>query len=476
MEQTIKVHKTISNIDKTILFIYLALVIMGLLNIYAAVYSETHKNIFDLSMQYGKQLMWITAAFVIGFSILLIDSKFFPVFTYPIYAASILMLLAALFLGKEVNGARAWFEIGGLRIQPDEFVKISTCLAMAKVLSRFNVKIQSFKTLALVGGLLGLPGAIILLQNDTGSMIVYAAYIIVLYRMGISGVVPVLGAISVALFILAMYYAPLNVTYGIIIGALLLYYIYNRKVKEISTAVMIFAVCSAISFAVVYFFYVLTLQNVILGSIFLCTLVFSYVAFRHKLKYGVAITLIAFSSIAFVYSVEYIFNNVLEPHQRTRINVLLGLEADPKGAEYNVDQSKIAIGSGGLSGKGYLQGTQTKFNFVPEQSTDFIFCTVGEEWGFWGSFVVIGLFILLLARIIIVAEKQRSLYSKLYGYSVASIIFFHFAVNVGMTIGMVPVIGIPLPFFSYGGSSLWSFTILLFIFLRLDLNRDSIIH
>jgi len=470
-----KAHQIISNIDRPILVVYLLMVIMGWLNIYAAVYNEVHQNIFDINMQYGKQLIWIVLAFCIGASLLLIDSKFFPVFSYPIYIITIMMLLLALVAGREVNGARAWFEIGGLRLQPGEFAKVATCLVVAKVLSRFNAKVDSFRTLAIIGGLLALPGAIILLQNDTGSMLMYVAYVILLYRLGLSPIIPILGAAFVVLFIMSMYYPPINVSYGILITGFTLYYIVYRDLKNFLTALLIFVISTIISFLTVFLFFKLNIQNILFGSVILSAIPYFLIAYRYKFQQVFLIVSVVIASIAFVYSVEYIFSKVMEPHQRTRINVLLGLESDLKGAEYNVNQSKIAIGSGGFSGKGYLQGTQTKFNFVPEQSTDFIFCTVGEEWGFLGSLTVVGLFVFLLVRIIVVAEKQRSLFSKMYGYGVASLMFFHFVINVGMTIGMVPVIGIPLPFFSYGGSSLWSFTILLFIFLRLDLDRENII-
>lgn len=470
-----KAQQIISNIDRPILIVYLTMVIMGWLNIYAAVYSEAHQNIFDISMQYGKQMIWIIFAFGIGASLLLIDSKFFPVFSYPIYVVTIFMLLLALVAGREVNGARAWFEFAGLRLQPGEFAKVATCLVIAKVLSRFNAKAYSFKTLATIGGLLALPGLIILLQNDTGSMLMYVAYIVLLYRLGLSPIVPLIGILFVILFIVAMYYPPLYVSIGILSCALVLYYVLCRDVKNIVTTILIFVISGVLSFFIIFLFFSLSFQNILLGTVIISSLPYFLIAYRYKLNQVFLIVSVAVASVLFVYSVEYIFTKVMEPHQRTRINVLLGLESDLQGAEYNVNQSKIAIGSGGFVGKGYLQGTQTKFNFVPEQSTDFIFCTIGEEWGFVGSFAVVGLFLFLLVRIIIVAEKQRSLFSKMYGYGVASLMFFHFVINVGMTIGMVPVIGIPLPFFSYGGSSLWSFTILLFIFLRLDLDRDNII-
>jgi rod shape determining protein RodA len=465
----------LANIDKPLLFVYLLMVMMGWFNIYAAVYNDLHHSIFDLNMQYGKQLLWIIAALVIAASILLIDSKFFSVFTYPIYGFTVFLLVMVLFFGREVNGARAWFEFGGIRLQPGELAKVATSLAISKILSRFNVNVNSWKTILLVGGILAVPGAIILLQNDTGSMIVYVAFSLVLYRMGMPGSILLLGVACVVLFIVSLIFPPYYIVLGILAVVLISVFFVRRRLKDLTTTLIVLASSLSIAFIISRWFISFTWMNFTIVSLCTSAVPFLLIAYRYRLKFVFVLYFLLATSISLVFSVDYLFNSVLEKHQRTRINVLLGNESDLKGAEYNVNQSKIAIGSGGFSGKGYLQGTQTKFNFVPEQSTDFIFCTVGEEWGFIGSVIVIGLFVFLLVRIIIVAEKQRSVYSKLFGYCVASIFFFHFAINVGMTFGMVPVIGIPLPFFSYGGSSLWSFTILLFIFLKLDLDRDKIV-
>ena len=475
MAQT-RTKQILVNIDKPLLLVYLLMIMMGWFNIYAAVYNDIHYSIFDLNMQYGKQLLWMIAAVLIGLSILLIDSKFFSVFTYPIYGFTILFLLFVLLFGKEVNGARAWFEIGGLRLQPGEFAKVATCLAIAKVLSRHNVDVNSLKTLSIIGGILALPGLIILLQNDTGSMIVYVAYVLVLFRQGLPGNVLLLGVACVVLFILSLILNPAYVVLGLLVIFLISVFFARKRFNDLINTFIILAISAAVGFVISKYIMSFSWLKLVVSSLIICTITFSLIAYRYRLKFVFVILSLFVSSISLVYSVDYIFNNVLEKHQRTRINVLLGMESDLKGAEYNVNQSKIAIGSGGFNGKGYLQGTQTKFNFVPEQSTDFIFCTVGEEWGFLGSLVVIGLFVYFLVRIIIVSERQRSAYSRIFGYGVASIFFFHFAINIGMTFGMVPVIGIPLPFFSYGGSSLWSFTVLLFIFLKLDLDRDKIVH
>jgi rod shape determining protein RodA len=411
------------NIDWLMVSIYIILVLMGWLNIYAAVYNEDHASIFDISQNYGKQLIWILTAGLLATVILLLDEKFLTFFAYPIYGIMILILLAVLVFGVEINGSRSWFAIGEFRIQPAEFAKFTTCMALAKYLSNINTKMEKLETKIIAGIIIALPPAIILLQNETGSALVFGAFIFVLYREGLSGNVLLFGLLTVVLFILSLLFDKIYIiiTLGIISGIAFL--LSRKKTKNILSIIAFFILTSAISL-----------------------------------------------------SVDYVYDTKLKPHQRKRIDVLLGKETDLKGAGYNVNQSKIAIGSGGFLGKGFLQGTQTKYDFVPEQSTDFIFCTIGEEWGFVGSFIVITLFLFLMMRIIYVAERQRSQFSRIYGYGVASILFFHFMVNIGMTIGLAPVIGIPLPFFSYGGSSLWSFTILLFIFIKLDANRLLILR
>jgi rod shape determining protein RodA len=407
-----------SNIDWITVGLYLTLVIFGWINIYAAVFNESHKSIFDISQSYGKQLIWIGTSLVIAAIVLAIDGKFFSTFAYTIYGVFIFLLIFVLLAGSEISGSKSWFKIGEFALQPSEFAKFATNLAIAKYLSTVNIRIQDLETKLKTLLILSIPVGLIFLQNDTGSALVYFAFIFVLYREGLSGNVLILGFVVVVLFFLTLLINQF-VIIGTITGVLLiLFFFIKKRRKEIFTLVGI---------------YLLT--------------------------------------AGFVFSVDYIYKNVLEPHQKQRIEVLLGQQTDLKKAGYNVNQSKIAIGSGGFVGKGFLQGTQTKYNFVPEQSTDFIFCTVGEEWGFLGSVIVIGLFITLLIRIIFIAERQRSSFSRIYGYGVASILFFHIVINISMTMGLAPVIGIPLPFFSYGGSSLWSFTILLFVFIRQDAFR-----
>lgn len=402
---------------------YLVFVLMGWLNIYAAVYNEEHRSMFDMTQNYGKQMMWIGTSLVLGLAILVIDGKFFAAFSYPIYLVILGALLVTLVVAKDVSGARSWIEIGSFKLQTSEFAKFATNMALAKYLSTLNIRLEDLKTKITAGMIVLIPMAMTLLQNDTGSALVFCAFIFVLYREGLSQNVLIFGFLAGILFVVSLM-VPNTVLLAVIGGAGLLAYLLMRKTRKNLLVILTITVLSA----------------------------------------GV------------VYSVDYAYNNVLQAHQRERIEVLLGKKSDPKGAGYNVNQSLIAIGSGGLTGKGFLQGTQTKYDFVPEQSTDFIFCTVGEEWGFAGTTVVLLLFLALLYRIIFVAERQRSSYTRIYGYGVASILFFHLMVNVGMAIGLAPVIGIPLPFFSYGGSSLWSFTILLFILIKLDSYRMYILR
>jgi rod shape determining protein RodA len=334
-----------------------------------------------------------------------------------------LSLIGVLFFGIEVNGAKSWYDLGFLRIQPAEFAKFASCMAVAKYLSTLHIKMKDFRTKIIVGAIVLIPALLIILQNDTGSALVYLSFIFVLYRAGLSGTILILVICSTLLFIAAILVSKIYLLIALAVLALI-FFLFSRK----------------------------------------------------RLREGLIIIGIFVVAASFTFSVDYVFDNVLEPHHVTRIKILLGQESDPQGAGYNVHQSMIAIGSGGLIGKGFLDGTQTKFNFVPEQSTDFIFCTIGEEWGFLGSAFVVVLYIAFLLRIIFVAERQRSIFSKIYGYGVASILFFHVAINIAMTIGLAPVIGIPLPFISYGGSSLWAFTILLFIFINLDSYRLQVLR
>jgi rod shape determining protein RodA len=461
-----------ANIDWVTVSIFLILLFLGWINIYASVYNQEHQSIFDTSQRYGKQIIWIAAALAIGFFILIIESNFYVFFSYIIYGLAVFLLILVLFLGTNINGQRAWFMFGSFGFQPSEFCKFATGLALAKYMNTHGFKLQQFKSLAIVSAIILGPAILILLQNDTGSALVYFSFVLVLYREGLSGVVLFFGSLMIVLFVLALIISNLVLSLLLLGFVLIAFYIVNSKYKQFLKIPIIYA-------STILLFFIINLiigskyklsDAITLGSILGTLLILGY-SYRKRLSNYITIALIFFGSLLFTISVDYAFYNILGDHQQTRINEVLGIHSDPLRGGYNVNQSKIAIGSGGFLGKGFLQGTQTKFNFVPEQSTDFIFCTVGEEWGFVGSFVVIGLFMLLFYRLIWLAERQRSGFSRIYGYAVAVILFFHFFVNIGMTIGIMPVIGIPLPFFSYGGSSLWSFTILLFIFIRLDASR-----
>ena len=464
-------NNLLANIDWVSILLYLLLVLIGWINIYAAVYDENHSSILDISQKYGKQLIWIGAAFVLAFLVLLTDSKFFTTFSMVIYGIMIFLLIAVLFLGTETKGARSWFEVGDFRIQPAEFAKFATNLAIAYVMSRHNFKVMRFSSLLTIGLILALPAGLIILQNDTGSALVYSSFILVLFREGLHGSILLLCFVAAAIFIMALLYTPFTVLLVIIGGTLIAFYYYRHDIRELFQIILSIG-CGFGLFALIKWMFNLSISDyyMLLIVYVITSITAIYPIYKRKMKNMITLLLISWLCVGAAPSVNYAFNH-LQPHQQDRINELLGIKVDPKGTGYNVTQSKIAIGSGGLLGKGFLQGTQTKLNFVPEQSTDFIFCTVGEEWGFIGSTFVIVLLAVFILRIIKLAERQRSSFSRIYGYGVASILFFHVAVNIGMTIGMAPVIGIPLPFFSYGGSSLWSFTILIFIFLRLDANR-----
>lgn len=410
------------NVDGFTVLLFLLLMTIGWFNIYAAVFTDESVSVFNLNTNFGKQLIFIIAAIVVGMAILLMDAKFFNTFSPVFYGITILLLIVVLLIGRNVGGNQAWISIGSFRLQPSEFAKWASSLLLAKYLSSGTFKLTDLKPQLICAAILGLPMFLIMLQPDAGSAMVFGSLILVLYREGLSPYYLILGLLMIILFIATLLFSKLTVILALIaITGLLIYKFFkNKKI----------------------------LTTLISGFVF---------------------------SIFFIFSVDFFYKNVLKPHQKGRIEILLGLSTDLRGAGYNVNQSKIAIGSGGLWGKGYLEGTQTKFNFVPEQSTDFIFCTVGEEWGFIGSVVVVLLYLTLLLRIVHIAERQRSSFSRIYGYAVACIIFCHFFINLAMTIGLMPVIGIPLPFLSYGGSSLISFTILLFILLKLDANRMGII-
>ncbi|MGY3213443.1 rod shape-determining protein RodA [Mucilaginibacter sp. HD30] len=413
------------NVDWLTVFVYLALCTIGLLSIHSAVFSPDHPGLIDLQTNYGKQFIFIIVSLVLGVFILLLESRFLSALAPAIYVVTVLLLIAVLTgLGRNVGGNQAWISIGGgFRLQPSEFAKFATCLLLARYLSSVNIKLTELRSFGIAAGIILFPMTLIMLQPDAGSTLVFSSMIFVLYREGLSPYFLILEGLFIALFVVTIKYDTVFwVIAGVVAVAIVLIVLLRRNRKMMTTLLSGAAIC-----------------------------------------------------IAFTLSIQFIYKNVLKPHQKSRIDIVLGITSDPRGKGYNVNQSKIAIGSGKLFGKGYMEGTQTKYSFVPEQSTDFIFCTVGEEFGFVGSLVVLGLYMLLVLRIILIAERQRSPFSRIYAYGVASVIFFHVFINIGMTIGIVPSIGIPLPLISYGGSSLIGFTLMLFVLLKLDSNRMGII-
>ena len=465
-------NNILGRIDWLTVVMYLVLVTFGLANIYSSAYNEAHPRLFDFTMRYGKQFYWILLTLVIAVVILALHPRFYYFFSWPFYLLSLLLLVIVLVVGATIHGSTSWISIGGVHIQPSEFAKVATALALARYLSEYNVTLEHFRDLVKASLIIMIPAALIMLQPDMGSVFVFTAFILVLYREGLRAEVLLIGFLFIVLFILTLI-VDKTIILAILLGAaLLLHLLIEKKILlTVKGAAILAATGGLLWVATILFHKGTSLYTVIFLSILAAAVIFLPFIYRLKLVRTAVLYGVLVLAMLFTFSVNYVFNNILEPHQRTRINIVLGIESDPYGSGYNVNQSKIAIGSGGFSGKGFLRGTQTKFNFVPEQSTDFIFCTVGEEWGFLGTFGVIAFYILFLMRILYLAERQRSAFSRVYGYAVFSLFSFHVLVNIGMTIGLFPVIGIPLPFFSYGGSSLWSFTILLFIFIRLDADR-----
>ena len=469
----------IRDIDWITIGLYAALAMMGWFNIYAAVYDEHHASIFSFSQRYGKQMVWIFAAAALAFFVCILDVRFYTTFAYPIFICCIIALMAVLVVGREVNGSKSWFLIGAIQIQPAEFAKIAVSLALAKFLGNYNGRLMEFRNFVTVCALIFLPPAFIILQPDTGSCLVFLAFFLTLYREGLPPAFLLFGFLAIALFILSllMQEAQVYLVAGLILTGFVVFWIKTRKKMDLLRGLGLYTGVVGILLLINFLMKNrLEIHEVLLGAAMFSSLIFIAVSFIRRLPFMRTLTLFIVGALLFTFSVDFVFDEVLSVHQRQRILVMLGMESDPLGVEYNVNQSKIAIGSGGLFGKGFLQGTQTKYNFVPEQSTDFIFCTVGEEWGFVGSATVVVLFVALLLRLLYLAERQRSVFSRVYCYCVLGIFFLHLTINIGMTIGLLPVIGIPLPFFSYGGSSLWAFTILLFIMLRLDASRMEYIR
>lgn len=472
------------SIDWITILLYLLLVGFGAVSIYAASYDFDNANLFDLNEFSGKQILWIGLSLVIGCIIMIVDYRIYKTYAYPIYIAVLIVLLLTIFLAPDIKGSRSWLVFGPVSLQPAEFGKFATALALAKLFDSYNFNLNAkisnyFRALIIIF----LPIILILMQRETGSALVYISLIFVLYREGMSGLVLFSVLCAITFFVVAVKFAEpliLGLPMGefivfviimVVFALMLLFYcndiIIARNViyAYVGTGVVV-AVLAACGVSVPGLAYFLTM--IIGGCIYT-----AIAMFRHRIGKFVITIGFALVSVAFLFSVNYVFGNILEPHQQMRIKVALGIEENLQGAGYNVNQSKIAIGSGGVTGKGFLNGTQTKLKYVPEQHTDFIFCTIGEEEGFIGATGVLVLYLALILRLIHIAERQRTTFERVYAYCVVSILIFHLGINVGMVIGLCPVIGIPLPFFSYGGSSLWGFTILLFILLRLDASRKE---
>lgn len=469
-----------SQIDKVVLLLYAVLVIWGWFSIYAASYNYDDISIFSLDGRAGKQLLWIGCAGVIIFAIMMTESRMFEAWAYPLYVLMMFILALTILIAPNIKGSHSWIVIGPFSIQPAEFAKFAVSLALARFMSSYNFVLTRNWNLLKTVMLILLPLGLIILQKETGTALVYVSLVLMLYREGMSGFILLAGVASITYFVLAMKYSTviwgitpagefIVLTLILIVMIAMIYRLYDRR-GTLKILLSITAV-SAITFATITIFRQINWVYMLFTAIAansIYAMILSIKSNNPRILHSISVAAV---SIIFLFSVNYIFTEMLEPHQQMRIRVAFGMEDDPRGAGYNVNQSKIAIGSGGFFGKGYLSGTQTKLKYVPEQDTDFIFCTIGEEMGFVGSVLLITLFVALIIRIITIAERQPGTFGRVYGYCVASILMFHLTINVGMVIGLCPVIGIPLPFFSYGGSSLWGFTILLFTLLRLDASR-----
>ena len=481
-----KPHSVLASLDWWTIAIYLSLLIFGWVSVCGASYTYGDTDIFSLGTRSGMQIVWIGTSVCLGFVLLMLDDRFYDTFSYVIYVLLLLLLFATIFNPHEIKGSRSWLVLGSLRLQPAEFAKFATALAVAKLMSTYGFNIHRWKHFAAACGVVLLPMLFIVAQRETGSALVYLAFFLMFYREGMPGSILFTGVAMVIYFVAGIKYeqvflgdTPTSIGKFVVLllvqlfsAAMVYVYCNNKKraFRLVAFSIGITLIALLFSEYVIPFDIVWVQFGV--SAVLIGYLVYQSISSRLTNYFYIA--LFAIGSIAFFYSADYVLNDVMEPHQRVRINVLLGLDEDLSGAGYNVHQSEIAIGSGGLRGKGFLNGTQTKLKFVPEQDTDFIFCTVGEEEGFVGSAGVLLLFLALILRLIYLAERQPFKFGRVYGYCVLSIFLFHVFINVGMVLGLSPVIGIPLPFFSYGGSSLWGFTLLLFIFLRIDAGRGMI--
>ena len=475
----------LGSLDWWTIGIYLALLTFGWISVCGASYTYGDTDIFSLDTRSGMQIVWIGTSICLGFVLLTLDDHFYDTFAFFIYVGMLLLLFATIFNPHEIKGSRSWLVLGPLRLQPAEFAKFATALAVAKLMSTYGFTMNNWKHFGSACLVIILPMIFIVAQKETGSALVYVSFFLMFYREGMSGSFLFTGVAMVIYFVVGVRFeqvmlwdTPTSLGRFIVLilvqvftAGMVRSYINDRgrTMRLVALGILLTGLCLLVSKFITAFD--VTIVQLILTAALVCWLIYRWLSARIRNYFYVAI--FAVGSVLFFYSVDYVLNDVMEPHQRVRINVLLGLEEDLAGAGYNVHQSEIAIGSGGLRGKGFLNGTQTKLKFVPEQDTDFIFCTVGEEEGFLGSAAVLLLFLALILRLIKLAERQPFKFGRIYGYCVLSVFLFHLFINVGMVLGLTPVIGIPLPFFSYGGSSLWGFTILLFIFLRIDASRNK---
>ena len=473
----------LQHVDWATIGIFLVLVIFGWLNIYGASYTFDQTSIFDFSNRAGKQFVWILGSLVLGGVLLMIDYKTYDMLAYIAYGLMVLLLLATPFLAHDIKGSLSWISLGPVNLQPAEFAKCVVALAVAKYMGRYDYKIRTWRDFIVPFALIGVPALIIMvLQKETGSALVFAAFLLVFYRQGMSGYVLWMGVAAVALFIISIRFGAIALPLGsgsvgilvcmLLLAAVEIYFICKEHPMRWQALILTGSVAAIYGICLIVNIWVTMPFDWISVGIVVALVIYNIFVSLYWRKYMLLIVA-AFTlfCIGYTHACDFVFTKVLQPHQRIRIEVLLGMKEDPAGAGYNVNQARIAIGSGRFFGKGYLNGTQTKLQFVPEQDTDFIFCTVGEEWGFFGSLMVLVIYLLFILRLVDIAERQRNVSTQIYAYAVASIFLFHLMINVGMVLGLLPVIGIPLPFFSYGGSSLWGFTLLLFILLRLDAAR-----
>lgn len=474
--------ETFRNLDWPTIIIYLIMVLAGMVSIYAASYDFDEASMFSYDEFSGKQLRWIGLSLMLGFVLLMVNARMYETYAYPIYIALLVLLFITPFIAHDIKGSRSWISLGAMSLQPAEFAKFATALALAKLFSGYHFVLNaSWKNYARALLIIFMPVVLILAQNETGSALTFMALFFVLYREGMSGLILFAAMFAVAIFVVGLKYAntmvgsvpagEFAVLVMVVIVTVVMTVLYTKRLQPVRNLLIWYGGSAIILGALAFFGVDHPLLPVMLGIIGVATVYLAVLAFtRSRLWIPVCTALL---SIAFLFSVNIAFDKVLQPHQQMRIKVALGIVEDLRGTGYNVNQSKIAIGSGGFAGKGFLNGTQTKLKYVPEQHTDFIFCTIGEEEGFVGSAIVTLLFVALILRVISIAERQPGTFTRVYAYCVASYFIFHFCINIGMVIGLCPVIGIPLPFFSYGGSSLWGFTILLFVLLRLDAARKS---